>query len=193
MNSVAIVGLVIGLTGCAGLPGQTALSTEPDIQAAAALITPKVLPQENASYFVEFRAGMSVFPGHSYFVHGVLAADGTIQEQSDPIGFYPWLGPIGGVTLGWLAIPGSTEPDPADTKTPTVETYRVQLTPQQHASLLDFIKDWRRTAGPWNLVFNNCNDFAAAAARAVGLRAPEGLSAVPPYLHIRKMRTLNAS
>lgn len=146
----------------------------------------------NATHFVEFRAVMAVYPGHSYFIHGRLDRTGRVVEQSDPIGFYPFLGPLGGSTLGLLAIHGSTAPDPSDLRSPVVEKFRVNLTPSSYESLMRFVRQRRQDTAVWSLMFNNCNDFVADAARAVGLRVPSGPSVTPPYAHVRRLRQMNA-
>ena len=166
-----------------GLRGLAAVPTADNVEVVPA----------NATHFVEFRAVMAVFPGHSYFVHGRLDRTGSVVEQSDPIGFYPFLGPLGGSTLGLLAIPGSTAPDPVDLQSPVVEQFRVNLTPSEYGSLMRFVRQRRQNTAMWNLILNNCNDFVADAARAVGLNVPSGPSVTPPYAHIRRLREMNAN
>ena len=74
-----------------------------------------------------------------------------------------------------------------------MESFRVVLNGRQHSDLMAFVRRWRSGPEPWSLLFNNCNDFIADAARAVGLKAPPGLALMPPYQHIRNLKHLNSS
>ncbi len=173
-----------------------ALSIDAEIEATAAQVRSKFQPRDGQRYFVEFRAEthyIPIHPGHNYLVHGLLAPDGSIAKESGPVGFYSRLGPIGAGTLGLIANPGTIGPDPSGDDLPVTETYRVPLTSGQYTKLMEFIEYWRQNVVLWNLFFNNCNDFIAGAARAVGLKAPKGLAVIPPSVHIRKLRRLNAT
>ena len=68
----------------------------------------------------------------------------------------------------------------------------VEIDSVRHDRLMTFVRQWRKGPEPWSLLFNNCNDFIADAARAIGLRAPVGLALMPPYEHIRKLRQMNS-
>ena len=181
--------LLVLASACIVMAGCSAAYQEAGLALDA---VPEPAGTSGETYFVEFRAVMPVYPGHSYFVHGRLGADGNPVSTSEPIGFYPLLGPIGGSTLGLIAIPGLTTPDPSDATKRTVEKYRVALDKSRHDKLLAFVKKWRSGGEAWSLIFNNCNDFIAGAARSVGLDAPVGLALMAPYRHIRKLRELNS-
>lgn len=183
LRGVALACMCIWLAACSTSYQEAGLRADAQPQPAGGT---------SGRYFVEFRAVMPVFPGHSYFVHGRLDENGVPVEESEPIGFYPLLGPVGGSTLGLFAIPGLTAPDPGDAKKHTVESYRVELDVDRHSRLMSFVSRWRSEPEPWSLLFNNCNDFIADAARTIGLKAPEGLAVMPPYVHIRKLRQLNS-
>jgi hypothetical protein len=190
-NRITPFFLLLLLSACSSSEHQVSYITEPNVEAASAPIYRSSQLDSDLKHFVEFRAEMNVFPGHSYLVYGLVNGRGEIAKQSAPIGFYPHLGPVAGITLGWIAAPGTIEPDESEATGELKEKYRVLLTPEQHARLLKYIAGWRGQTVAWNLFLQNCNDFATGAAKAIGLKTPRGLGFTLPYVHVRKIRDLN--
>lgn len=185
--------LLVLLAACSSSTHQSEYILEPQVEAASATITRGSQFEEDLRHFVEFRAEMNALLGHSYLVHGQVNKQGEIVEHSGPIGFYPYLGALAGVTVGWIAAPGTIAPDPSDKIGLAKEKYRVPLTPDQHARLTDYIAGWQGRTVAWSLLLQNCNDFASGAAQAIGLNTPNGLGVTAPYIHIRRLRELNAT
>ncbi len=197
VRTLAALGVLVALAGCSTTPDDVALTPVTEIQTTAAAVDFRQKSLENGQrYFVEFRAEKHYFPGHpghNYLVHGVMNADGSLASVSQPVGFNTQWGAIGAGLVGWIGNPGMIDPDPAREYFTPVETFRVPLSDAKYAKLMNFINTWRTQQPVWNIVFWNCSDFTAAAAREVGLRAPRGVKIIPPFLHIRKMRQLNES
>jgi hypothetical protein len=193
LNRIAPFFLFMFLAACTSSTHQADYILEPKVEAAGVTITRGSQFEGDLRHFVEFRAEMNVFPGHSYLVHGQVNGQGEIIEQSGPFGFYPRLGPIAGITIGWIAAPGTIDPDPSDVLGLPKERYLVFLTPDQHARLADYIAGWRGQTVAWNLLLQNCNDFATGAAQSIGLSTPSGLGFTLPHIHIRRMRELNGT
>ncbi len=139
-------------------------------------------------YYVEFRARPSVVTGHTYLVYGALGKDGQPAERH-VIGFLPEGGIIG-LVVGMIAVPGELGQAYFDEKLPDIETYRRNLTTSQYRNLLAFIANEQRQTKVWNMFVNNCNDFAADAARAIGLKVPSDRF-VPPPLFVLFLGNMN--
>ena len=193
VNRIAPFFLIMFLAACTSSPHQADYILEPKVEAASATITRGAQFEGDLRHFVEFRAEMNVFPGHSYLVYGQVNGQGEVIEQSGPIGFYPRLGPVAGITIGWIAAPGTIDPDPSDVLGLPKERYRVILTQDQHARLADYIAGWRGQTVAWSLLLQNCNDFATGAAQSIGLSTPSGLGFTLPHIHIRRIRDLNGT
>lgn len=193
VNRIAPFLLVIFLAACTSSRHQADYILEPKVEAAGATITRGAQFEGDLRHFVEFRAEMDVFPGHSYLVHGQVNEQGEIIEKSGPIGFYPRLGPVAGITIGWIAAPGTIDPDPSDVLGLPKEKYRVLLSEDQNARLADYIAGWRGKTVAWSLLLQNCNDFATGAAQSIGLSTPSGLGFTLPHIHIRRIRELNGT
>lgn len=193
LNRIMPIFLLLLLSACSASEHQVDYISEPKVEAVSASISRSSQLDDGLHHFVEFRAKMNVFPGHSYLVYGEVDGRGEVVRQSGPIGFYPHLGPVAGITLGWIAAPGTIDPDPADMAGAPKEKYRVLLTPEQHRRLSKYIAAWRDQTVAWNLLLQNCNDFATGAAEAIGLKTPSGLGFTLPHMHVRKIRELNAT
>ncbi len=73
---------------------------------------------------------------------------------------------------------------------PSSTTYHRDLTSGQYRLLTQFIDAQRGKREVYNLFFNNCNDFVAGAADAIGLKVPP-LHALPPPIFIRLLGDMN--
>lgn len=139
-------------------------------------------------YYVEFRARPSIVTGHTYLVYGALGKDGQPAEQN-VVGFTPQ-GGLFGLIVGMVAMPGEIGKDYLDEKLPDYDIYRRYLTSSEYQHLLAFVADERKETKVWNMFINNCNDFAADAAAAIGLKVP-GDRFVPPPLFVLMLNNMN--
>jgi hypothetical protein len=143
-----------------------------------------------ASYFVEFVARLSTesLPGHTYLVYGRDSAEGHPLERH-VVGFYPIAGPVG-MVIGIVGFPGEVGEGFVDDFLPVTSRYHRPLTAEQYAKLELFITQQRAERHVWSLLLNNCNDWAAAAAEAIGLKAPP-FRAVPPNVFVDSLQAAN--
>ena len=140
-------------------------------------------------YYVEFHARLGVLStGHTYLVYGRQDANGTPLEQH-VVGFYALAGLLGN-TVGMVAFPGRVGQKNSDGRMPDVAVFRHDLTAAQYARLMSFIAQEQGKSKVWNLFVNNCNDFAADAALAIGLKPPTDRF-VLPGVFVRTLREMN--
>lgn len=141
------------------------------------------------SYYIEIRAARIGTYGHSYVVYGRLNARGEPADfhytDRHPVGNY------GLMALGHvLPVPANTKWDPEVLTLPISSTYRQRLTAGQYQNLLRAVRAAQAETSPtWNALANNCNHYAAALARAAGLKAPTNLQL--SYDFVPTMRELN--
>jgi hypothetical protein len=176
------VAVTLCLTACATSQGD---DVAPATQVAAPVARS---PAAATPYYVEFHSRPSIVSGHTYLVYGALDANGAPTSQ-DVVGFYPDAG-LFGLVAGLVAFPGTVGQDFFDEKIPDYNSWRRNLTVEQYRRLTAFIDGEKAKAKVWNLLVNNCNDFAADAATAIGLKAPSE-RAIPPPLFIMALRSLN--
>jgi hypothetical protein len=91
--------------------------------------------------------------------------------------------PHGGILryfIGMVEMPGEIRKDFWDETLPDFNACRRYLTAGKYQHLLTFIADERKQGKVWNMFVNNCNDFAAEAAREIGLKVPFWRF-VPPF------------
>ncbi len=74
---------------------------------------------------------------------------------------------------------------------PSSSMYRRSLTDEQYRRLTSYIDAQRGQSKVYNLIFNNCNDFVAGAASAIGLKVPFS-GAVPPPMFIWLLKEMNS-
>jgi len=123
------------------------------------------------SYYVEFRARESdIGIGHTYLVYGTRGADGK-PIAHNVVGFYPAGGYVG-LLVTVVAIPGVVGKADDDERLPDVNVYRRNLTAEDYEHLAQFIAQKQATTQLFNVFTNNCNDFAAEVAKAIGLKVP---------------------
>jgi hypothetical protein len=140
-------------------------------------------------YYVEFHSRPSLITGHTYIVYGLQDATGR-QQTRTVTGFVPMYG-IVGLLGGMIAAPGRIEKSYLDEKLPDVNVYRRNLTPEQFARLTKFVDGETGKTKIWNMFLNNCNDFAADAAGAIGLKVPSDRF-LPPPIFVHNLSDINA-
>ncbi len=175
--------LILLLLCCAACATRTGADPDPSAVAMQAPVSVSETP-----YYIEFRARPSLVTGHTYLVYGALLKDGRPAEQN-VVGFVPWGGLIG-LIVGMIAVPGEVGKDYLDEKLPDYNIYRRYLTSSDYQHLLSFVADARKQTKVWNIFLNNCNDFAADAAQAIGLKVP-GDRFVPPPLFVLMLSNMN--
>ena len=149
---------------------------------------PKAAVSKAASYYVDFRVIDGVLYGHTHIAYGRLDARGQPISVSYA-GFEPNGGLIAGA-IGHIApVSGSIRTSKESVNFQIIDSYRRKLTTQQYKSLVAAVETAKKHPSHWNVVFQNCNDFVAAMAHAVGLKAPPNL--VLPYVYITALRNLN--
>jgi hypothetical protein len=159
---------------------------------AAAVVATPLPPSSVAvageSYEIEFRSRPGDYFGHSFVV---LRKGGRHAAVRRVAGFYPDPKAEPLDTLG--GVPGVITSTRADFVTPADADYRVRINRRQYVRALATIAGNARRRPTYVLLEQNCNTFLGSVARAAGLRAPGGSSAVLPSDYVRAIRDLNAT
>jgi hypothetical protein len=98
------------------------------------------------------------------------------------VGFYPHGGAFGPF-IGIVGITGEVGDEGYYANLPSSTTYHRNLTAEQYLRLTRYIDAEQAEPQIYNMLVNNCNDFVAGAANAIGLKVPF-LHALPPQLFI---------
>jgi hypothetical protein len=180
--------LVLALSACATDSGVVSGSSD-----APATPSPAANPTQPASlaatpYYVEFRTRPYFTITHTYLVFGAQDSSGHPLEWKT-MGFFPNGGALGPF-IGIVGITGKVGEEAYYAKLPSSVTFRRSLTAEQYERLTRYVDEQRGKSEVYNLFFNNCNDFVAGAAAAIGLKVPL-LAALPPPLFIMLLRQMN--
>lgn len=182
LRSAALL-LLLGLSACA-----TKIGDYPDLKGPGA--APAAFNHAATPYYVEFHSRASIISGHTYLVYGSQDEQGK-EKEHNVAGFYP-VGGIFGLLGGMVAAPGRVDKTFFDEKLPDMNSYRRNITAAQYQKLTDYISAEQSKTKVWNMFVNNCNDFAADAARAIGLKAPSGRF-LPPALFVKNLGEINSA
>ena len=148
--------LILGLSACTTLAGN-----DPAPQ----------VPRSATSFYIEFHARQSdVWIGHTYLVYGAQDALGNPLAR-EVVGFYPGGGYLG-ILASPVAVPGVVGKADDDERLPDRNVYRHSLTAAEYGRLTQYVGEAKANMHVFNVFTNNCNDFAAGAARTVGLQIP---------------------
>jgi hypothetical protein len=163
LKSLAIF-LLLGLCACA---------------TSGANVPPPQMPLGAASYYLEIHGRQSnVWLGHTYIVYGAQDVFGKPAAR-EVTGFYPGLG-YAGMLLTPFAVPGVVgKQTDDDGGLPDRSYYRRWITAADYERLLQYIASAIATTHLFNIFTNNCNDFAAGAAKTIGLRVPSNRFSLP--------------
>jgi hypothetical protein len=141
----------------------------------------------NERYFVDFHArrGPSI-TGHTFIAYGRLDARGKILEAK-AVGFFPdtdryWISLL-------IPVRGVFGEEKSDYKVLSSVIYRRYLTAAEFYQLNAKVSEARATHAPWNLIFNNCNDFVGEIAKSIGLHRPPSL--LLPTTYVSLLHALN--
>jgi hypothetical protein len=139
-------------------------------------------------FYVEFRTRPYFSITHIFLVYGAQDQSGHPLELKT-VGFYPHGGAFGPF-IGMVGIAGEVGQEDYYAKLPSSTVFHRNLSAEQYQHLTQYIDAERTEAPVYNLFFNNCNDFVAGAADAIGLKVPF-LHALPPPLFIRLLAEMN--
>ncbi len=176
---LALVSLTVAHAG----PSDTSAVSTAAMPAAGA-----TRPAAVERYAVEFRARPGGVAGHSYVVFGKLDSGGKLRRPSYA-GFRPNDGALGFIVGSVVAYSGTFQPSEEDINGPVSTVYRRLVTGAQYRKLTAYVAKARQNFQHWNLVGNNCNDFVAGVAEALGMRAPSTL--LPPDGFVELLRVMN--
>jgi hypothetical protein len=139
------------------------------------------------SYFVDFRSRPGYLFGHTYIAYGRIDAHGGLHDMQYA-GVYPLDGQSGLIIGAVIPVPASVRAVKGDFQPPS-NVYRRRLSATEFARLQQIVRDTRASGRQWNLLFNNCNDFAIDIADGLGMTAPP--SWLPPDTFIDGLRFMN--
>ena len=189
LKAAALVALLV-LSACATRSGDYPDIAPAGAKASATEAPPRTVDVAKTPYYIEFHSRPSIISGHTYIVYGALDENGTPREHI-VTGFYP-MGGIFGLLGGMVAAPGRIDKTYLDEKIPDMNAYRKNITAEQYQRLTAYVDSEKGKTKVWNMFVNNCNDFAADAAKAIGLKVPEGRF-MPPALFIMTLSDMNAA
>lgn len=153
-------------------------------------MSPAPAAASTSPYFIEFHARQSdVGIGHTFLVYGERDATGNIAVRK-VIGFYPAGGYVGMVFTP-VAIPGIVGKNPDDEKMKDLQVFRYNnMTAADYQRLTQYVANAESGVHLFNVFTNNCNDFAAGAAKTIGLRIPSNTFTYPDHF-IAELGRLN--
>jgi hypothetical protein len=142
------------------------------------------------SFYLEFRARNEVGGfGHSYVTLGSIAASGQ-EHQTVVVGFMPksanddYWSKFGLPVTGLVGVSRSDLLRRPDTR------FRIVLDRATYFRVVSEIRSLRKTWTQYELVVQNCNNFASEIASSVGLRTPL-ITAQYPISYVTELRALN--
>jgi hypothetical protein len=138
-------------------------------------------------YYVDFRTRPD-FTVHTFLQYGAQDSSGRPLERKT-VGFF--LPNVLGAFFGIVAFPGEIGAEDYYANLPSSTAFHQNLTAEQYERLTRYIDAERARPQVFNLIFNNCNDFVAGAAHAIGLKVPF-LRILPPTLFIRLLAQMNS-
>jgi hypothetical protein len=139
-------------------------------------------------YFVDFRSRSGYLFGHTFIVFGQIDEHGR-PTKTHYAGNYPIDGQRGLILGSLISVPSSVRGVREDYKERPTNIYRRRLSPAEFAKLKRVVSHLRASKRQWNLLFQNCNDFAIEVAHRMGMETP--LSWLPPSAFIDSLREMN--
>jgi hypothetical protein len=139
-------------------------------------------------YFVDFRSRPGYLFGHTFIVFGQIDKRGRLIHTRYA-GNYPIDGQRGLILGSLISVPSSVRGVREDYKERPTNIYRRRLTLAEFAKLKRVVNHLRASERRWNLLFQNCNDFAIEVAHGMGMETP--LSWLPPSAFIDGLREMN--
>lgn len=142
----------------------------------------------NERYFVDFRSRPGYLFGHTYIVYGHLDHRGR-PVHTHYAGMYPLDGQRGLIIGSVIPVPASVRGVKDDYEERPTNIYRIRLTRNQYVRLKRLVNRIRAHDRQWNLLFENCNDFAIKIAEGLGMHTPS--SWLLPDMFIAELRNMN--
>ena len=139
-------------------------------------------------YFVDFRSRPGYLFGHTFIVFGQIDEHGR-PTKTHYAGNYPIDGQRELILGSLISVPSSVRGVREDYKERPTNIYRRRLSPAEFAKLKRVVSHLRASKRQWNLLFQNCNDFAIEVAHRMGMETP--LSWLPPSAFIDSLREMN--
>jgi hypothetical protein len=140
-------------------------------------------------FYVDFRTRPYFTITHTFLEYGAQDSSGRPLERKT-VGFFPQAGALG-LFIGIVAFAGEIGAEDYYANLPASATFHRNLTAEQYERLTQYIDSERAKPQVFNLIFNNCNDFVAGAAHAIGLKAPF-LRMLPPPLFVMLLARMNS-
>ena len=144
----------------------------------------------SAPFYVDFRTRPDATNIHTFLQYGSQDSSGRPIERKT-VGFYPRGAGALGPVIGIVGIPGEVGQEDYFANLPSSATFHRNLTTEQYERLTRFIDSERAKPQVFNLIFNNCNDFVAGAAHAIGLKAPF-IRMLPPSVFVMLLAQMNS-
>ena len=176
--------LMFALSACAS-SGDVSSNTHPP---AADATTPASFAA--TPFYVDFRTRPDAVNTHTFLEYGAQDSSGHPIERKT-VGFFPRGAGALGPLIGIVAMPGEVGPEDYFANLPSAATFHRSLTAEQYERLTTYIQSKQAKPQVFNLLFNNCNDFVAGAALAIGLKAPD-VRMSPPTVFIHQLAQLNS-
>lgn len=159
---------------------------EPSAYASTSADTGGPVAQLAKPYFIDFRSRSAQSYGHSFVVYGKLDAKGRIpydrkgvllHSMTEVAGLHPASTSNVPYSLGHLIpVPSETGPSDGDTEIQYMTAnYRIDLTPEQYADVVSYIKGLQASSPVWHAVAYNCSAFIGDIAQHMGLKTPNSL------------------
>ena len=182
-SRLALAAFVFTLSAC-GSSGNDLSTVPPPAADATTSASFATMP-----FYVDFRTRPYFAIDHTFIVYGAQDPTGHSLERK-AVGFFPH-GGFFGPFIGVVAITGDVGAEDYYVNRPSSVTFHRNLTAEQYERLIRYIDSERAKPQVFNLLFNNCNDFVAGAAHAIGLKAPF-LRMLPPSVFVRLLAQMNS-
>ena len=152
-------------------------------------------------YFIDFRSRSAESYGHSFVVYGKLDANGhipydrkgvLIHSMTEVAGLHPASTSNIPYSLGhFVPVPSETGASDGDTEIQYMTAnYRIDLTPEQYADIVGYIKGLQASSPVWHAVAYNCSAFIGDIAKHMGMKTPNPLLFPENYIHsLEKMNS----
>ena len=177
-----LAALVFALSACASSGDVSSTTHPPDATISASFAA--------TPFYVDFRTRPDAVNTHTFLEYGAQDSSGHPLEQKT-VGFFPRGAGALGPLISIVAMPGEVGPEDYFANLPSAPTFHRNLTAEQYGRLTAYIESEQAKPQVFNLIFNNCNDFVAGAAHAIGLKAPI-LRMLPPPLFVMLLAQLNS-
>jgi hypothetical protein len=174
--------LVFALSACAASGDVASTTHPPDATTSASFAA--------TPFYVDFRTRPDAVTNHTFLEYGAQDSSGHPLERKT-VGFFPRGAGALGPLISIVAMPGEVGPEDYFANLPSAATFHRNLTTEQYGRLTAYIESEKAKPQIFNLIFNNCNDFVAGAAVAIGLKAPFARIS-SPTVFINQLAQLNS-